>query len=241
VRRFVFSHIGRLLTWLGALVVASLMIPAITTQWSDRQKEVDTKAVLIAELTESAAVAIEDAVTLVDVQEKEKLEVGEEPSTAQESAWLARYHAILGAWRVAAFTLESRFAAYFPDARLEAFDRPLLAPAFHDYNERIQQFILLSANLCREEALRLEAVEKLEEYLSVDFLQRAELAGIIRAAETEWPCWRKAPALREAYQELGEGLLGQRTYFLDTIVRSNAAGYNVGFRDFLRQLLPFYG
>jgi hypothetical protein len=122
------ASLGRLLKWLVALLVASLFIPAITTQWSDRQKELDIKAALISQITESAAATVQDSVFLVSDESKGR----------------------------------------------------------------------------------------------------------------RGSCWLKTNEFRIAYQALGERLLSKRQPLLATITESPAAGYNVGFRDFLRQVLPPY-
>lgn len=63
--------------WLAVLVVASLMVPALTSQWSDRQKELDVKNAVVAQITHSAATATQDAYSLVDDESKSAM-----PSTS---------------------------------------------------------------------------------------------------------------------------------------------------------------
>jgi hypothetical protein len=232
------SYVGQFVRWLGALVVASLLIPAITAQWSDRQKELELKTALISEVTESAASAVQEASNLVDVEQKAWPTIKSDPrfdKTADE--WYGRYRAILKTWKVAAFSLESRLFAYFPNADIRLPRRPQLAGAFHVYNVRVQMFILLTLNLCRNERLQTRAVAQLARYLSVDFAR--EYKPIIDDAPPRGAprrCWRKTRDFFTAYDALGSKLLKQRSYFADAIVHSHAAGYSVGLGALVRQV-----
>jgi hypothetical protein len=239
-RLFRSRHIRRLATWFAALVVASLFIPAMTAQWADRQKELELKTALIAEMTESAAGSLQDAVDFVDLQQKAW------PHPKEED-WYKRYRAILKDWKVAAFSLESRLSAYFPHASVRLSKRPSLARSFHVYNERVQQFIYLTLNLCKEGSLRTDEEQmgparRLEKYLSISLEADSDYSAIVTDTppRSQSPCWRKTREFFKDYDHLASKLLDQRTYFVDAIVHSSAAGYNVGFRDFVRQVLPFY-
>ena len=53
-------------------------------------------------------------------------------------------------------------------------------------------------------------------------------------------CWKKSEGFRASYQTLGESLLEERNTLVGAVIRSNAAGYNVGVKDFIHQVMPFF-
>jgi hypothetical protein len=225
-----------LLKWIGPLLVAGLLIPALTTQWSDRQKELEIKSSLVGRITESTDAAIEDAAFFVDVQVNAWPPV-DELSTSGWKAYgreqSARYREILKQWRVLASSLQSRLGAYFPDAHYDdgAQNPLLLSDAFGEYRREVEGYMMLATNLCKGANPRIQTVAALESYLSV------HPVGLDDAPQSE-SCWEKSDAFFGAYRQLGDALLLKLTDFVDAIVRSNAAGYNVGSRDLVRQLLP---
>ena len=221
-----------LLKWIGPLLVVGLLIPALTTQWSDRQKELEIKSSLVGQITESADAAIEDAVFYVDVQMNAWPPV-DGLSTPRWKAYgreqSARYRENLKQWRVLASSLESRIGAYFPDARYEGTQK--LSDAFGAYRQAVEGYMMLGTNLCKGADPRIQTVAALEGYVGV------HPAGLDDAPQSE-SCWEKSDAFLGAYRQLGDALLVKLTDFVDAIVRSNAAGYNVGSGDLVRQLLP---
>ena len=144
-------------TWLVALLVASLVLPALTTQWSDRQNELSLKEALVSQLTFSAATAIEEAHYLVLDESV--------PGPLRTESLRARYVAIAKAWNIDMFTLESKIKAYFPSARLRDGPRPALGDAVREYNLRVQDFILLSGDICAGNRLFQLALHRLDDYL----------------------------------------------------------------------------
>jgi hypothetical protein len=220
--------------WLAVLVVASLMVPALTSQWSDRQKELDVKNEVVAQITHSAATATQDAYSLVDDESKS--------ARIKDSLWRSQYRSIVKEWRVAAFTLESELEAYFPNIELSSSS---LVNAFHEYNNHVQQYIRLSGDECADEERNDEAVHKLYGYLFHRESRRGPRAiemnpPVPKSGNSPDPsCWAKPTKFRSKYQALGEELLRRREVLVQAVIHSNAAGFNVGFRDFVRQVLPF--
>jgi hypothetical protein len=218
--------------WLAALVVASLVLPALTTQWSDRQNELSLKEALVSQLTLSAATAIEEAHALVldetvlDPLPTERLR--------------ARYVAIAKAWNIEVFTLESKLNAYFPDARLREEPHQGLGDALGRYNLHVQDFILLSGDICSDNRVFRLALGRLERYLPGIGEETWEaLRSSAASADDLHGCWKRTEEFRRAFQEpLGRDLLEKRQSIVETIIHSGAEGYSVGFRDFLRQILP---
>jgi hypothetical protein len=221
--------------WIAALVLASLVLPAVTTQWSDRQKELSLKESLISQLTLSAATAIEGAHSLVI----EETQAG----PLQAASLRPRYGAIAMGWNVDIFTLESRLNAYFPHAKLRDKPHTRLGAAVRTYNLRVQDYILLSGPTCSDTDLFRNALKRLKSYLpTIEEEDWLSLGWIDEEANDEQPkrsgpCWRHAEEFRRAYQEpLGLKLLEKRGSLVETIVQSGAEGYYVGFRDLLRQV-----
>jgi hypothetical protein len=226
--------LGRAAKWVAVLAVVSLMVPALTTQWSDRQKELDLKTSLVSQITGSAATATQDAFTLVADEAKS--------SSIKDPAWRAQYRNILKEWRVAAFTLESELDAYFP--RVELSNRQpsqpsRLVPAFALYNDIIQDYIRLSLDECRTNNGRRLAIARIYSYLGED--PPAAITGRPNTSIIHGPeCWKKSESFRLGYQDLGDDLLKRRDILVDAVIHSNAAGYNVGFKDFVHQIVPFF-
>jgi hypothetical protein len=224
--------LGRAGKWLAVLVVASLMVPALTTQWSDRQKELDLKTSLVSQLTSSAAIATQDAFTLVGDEAKSP--------TIKDAAWRTEYRSILKEWRVAAFTLMSELGAYFPDVK--STTKPgqdlLLVDAFSEYNNAVQQYIRLSLDECSKNTSRQKVIGELYSYLALSLSNGIKKYPVGTGSGQK--CWKKPERFRKAYQRLGDELLTRRDPLVDVVIHSNAAGYNVGFKDFVHQLLPFY-
>jgi hypothetical protein len=220
----------------------SLLIPALTTQWSDRQKELEIKSSLVAQITESSAATIEDAIFFVEIQVKawppvERMTIREWKVYGRVAD--ARYRAIVKRWRVQASSLESRLVAYFPDAHFVVDQRKpqLLKKAFAEYRGEVEQYILLTKDLCKNDDTRLKTVAAVEGYLKAEL--NVKPVGLDAAPESV-SCWEKGEAFLDAYRGVGDSLLLRLNDFVNAIVRSNAAGYNVGARDFIRQILPIY-
>ena len=223
------SALKRSAKWLGAIVVASLVLPALTTQWADRQNELALKEGLVSQLTFSAATAIEEAHALV------LDETQSEPPPPKDLR--SRYSAFATAWNVAIYTLESKLKAYFPDAELQDEPGMSLQKAVHEYNLRVQDYILLSGEICAGNQLFKDASERLTDYLGTA-LPNVSRSTVERSGDP-YRCWRRSEAFRRAYQDpIGLRLLNKRDRLVETIVDSGAQGYNVGFQDFLRQIVP---
>jgi hypothetical protein len=220
--------------WAGALLLASLVIPAITTQWSDRQKEVALKDSLISQLTASTATAIENSGSLV-------FDETQGPAIAPIATLRSQFKSIGNDWNIQAFTLESQLHAYFPHARLYHGQHSTFGHAFDTYNMRVQDYILLAYALCPGDKLRTKALRRLQIYLPI--IKSVEWAAL-QESGVHPPgndCWRRSTKFKDAYLiPLGLDLLRKRAALVDTILHSHATGYNVGFQDFLRQVLPFY-
>lgn len=210
--------------WAVTLVIASIAIPAITTQWSDRQKELTLKDGLVSRLTQSAATAIEDAGFLVRDEAISK--------NVRGSMWRARFTGIARSWNIDAAALESELTAYFPHAKVasQSFRR-----AFHEYSNRVQGYIFLSSQVCQGD--RRVSADSLRKYLQP---ARWETAYPNLTEPSIGDCWRRTRAFKDDYVAAGAALLAHRDQLLATLVHAHAAGYSVGFRAFLKQLLPFY-
>jgi hypothetical protein len=199
------------------------VIPAITTQWSDRQKELALKDTLISRFTQSAATAIEDAGFLVRDEAISK--------KVQNQQWRSRFTSTARQWNIDAETLESELTAYFPDTKLSGGSTESLDRAFRAYNGQVGNYIFLSSQVCKGD--RAGATESLRKYLQRPY---PSLGDRNRGND----CWLKTKQFKSDYVAAGSALLGLREPLLKTLVHAHAAGYSVGFRAFLKQLLPFY-
>ena len=202
------------------------MVPALTSQWSDRQKELDVKNALVSQITRSAATATQDAYTLVEDEAQSAM--------IKDPLWRSEYRSILKEWRVAAFTLQSELQAYFPSATLGSSS---LLMAFHNYNNVVQQYIRLSGDECADNR------QWVVNAIYSKYLHKHPWRVIANNPPGITPnpaCWKKSEEFRQSYQDLGENLLGRRKDLVQAVIGSSAAGFNVGFRDFVHQVLPFF-
>jgi hypothetical protein len=119
-------------SWVAALLLAAIVVPAITSRWNDRPKEVALKSALIQDMDQATALALSNAQVVgtggVPEADLARVLCSEESSgsrTARERCDDARRDAVLAnarldvdtrtGWRRSAASLDARFGTYFPN------------------------------------------------------------------------------------------------------------------------------
>ncbi|HEX5915356.1 MAG TPA: hypothetical protein VFY54_19770, partial [Rubrobacter sp.] len=231
--------------WVLALVVTSLLIPAITKQWADRPKELELRTALVDRIGESAAQTINTARFIVADTTPEatlramvcgEAEETEDPAqvarcrTLQENETFAEQTAHINAksaWLQKGAVLESQLAAYFPGSDLSREGKA--------YVNAVRIYLFLASGVCDEK--REESNGKLLRYLGEN---PADPTWAPLYDLTEEECAQKSSDLefRSVYGPLGDQMLAKRLDLLELLNESDAEGFSVGFMDFFSDALP---
>ena len=225
---------SKLLVWGGALVVASLVIPAIVQQWTDRSKELELKNSLVTEISDSAADLTQSVLLLHqqllpddratreafrDLDDLRK-KAGSNPSPSARTAIAKAEVAARKAQKTearadqlyinTARTRWSRKAASI-QAQLETYFSGEIAAQWHSYTRVLRDFLQLASSVEGEARRELEL-------RVLAFLRRPETVD----ASEPFP----------AYRVVADELLEDRhDLVLADVISGNAKGYSTGPRD----------
>lgn len=244
-----YVHLARRIarpgTWVLGIAVTSLLIPAVTKQWSDRPKEVELRISLVDQVAQLAASTINTARFIVadtlpeatlrvyrcdradetglpvhddlcEEQKEEEFKAEQEAHVEAKTAWIQR-----GA------VLESQLIAYFPGTEL--------AREGKRYVDAVRIYLFLASGVCGEK--REIATNKVLGYLGED-RQAEEWAPLYDLSETE--CEEKSENLefRGVYGPLGDRMLAERLDLLLLLNEADAVGFSSGLGDFISDALP---
>jgi hypothetical protein len=162
----------QILTWLDGLVpaaawglgliLAAIVVPAITRQWDEQSKAVELRTSIVRDLGEATAVAISNTRFLAALALPEAFAVEQvcaekrrSPSHRQRCDDLRRDEHLASArlnmetrtaWRRSAASLQARVSTYFPGRET----------AWMDYDKNVERFLTLVTSTCdRAETTRL--------------------------------------------------------------------------------------
>jgi hypothetical protein len=229
--------------WVLGIAVTSLLVPAITKQWTDRPKELELRISLIDRLGESAVSTVNTARFIVaDTLPEASVralvcgrDVDTEGSQAQcdaatESERLAEQAARTGAknaWLQKGAVLESQLAAYFPGTDLAREGKA--------YVNAIRIYLFLASDVCGSR--RDENTRKLLNYVYGD---PEDPEGEPLLGLTAEECGQKSlnEAFREEYGPMGDRILNRRLHLLRLLSKSNAEGFSTGPADLFFDALP---
>jgi hypothetical protein len=229
--------------WVLGIAVTSLLVPAITKQWTDRPKELELRISLIDRLGESAVSTVNTARFIVaDTLPEASVralvcgrDVDTEESQAQcdaatESERLAEQAARTGAkndWLQKGAVLESQLAAYFPGTDLAREGKA--------YVNAIRIYLFLASDVCGSR--RDDNTRKLLNYVYGD---PEDPEGEPLLGLTAEECGQKSlnEAFREEYGPMGDRILNRRLHLLRLLSKSNADGFSTGPADLFFDALP---
>jgi hypothetical protein len=225
-------HLGRakVLTLVGFLI-ASLVVPAATKQWSDRSAELALKKELISQInaTVTKAVAVTDCTTRIDTcfPEARALKdpnAGQEARAAAEVAYGRQLFETKTEWTAGQASIASVLDAYFP------------ATAAHTewtrHSDAVSAFMRLSSAECGAPRDRDSA--HLQAYLP----QTHPDVWTLLKTNIGPDCQLTSAEFELGYAVLAQDLLAQTPRVIRAVTESNAEGYSSGARDFLQDLWP---
>jgi hypothetical protein len=241
------QRLYRPLVWLVALVIGSLLIPAVTKQWTDRPKELELKNSLVKQITDSTAHAIEinrinvgnvlpetrayfDALLVWQhAAPKDKpaaLQSLQKAAAASRRAKQQVTNEVYSTWQTNRAIIGAQLQAYFPNTRLTS--------EWSDYATAIYNFGQLGTAICKAD--RQKVVKQVQDYFD------GNLAINWNALQTPTPdaqCQGDfVLPFQKAYSSLADALVIRREPILGYILSPSvhASGYSSGWRDLLRDI-----
>ena len=213
---------------------SALLIPQITQQWQDRQKEQDLKQSLLEQISTSSTTAVRQGVSLAMGQTRAA--GGEDGETSDKT-----YAVLRNSWLVRRASARSRVIVYFPG----------LYDCWYSYERAVADFLSLSpgGGTGKSAATR---VKWLEQYVNDDFATAygdgstldgcaplGDLPSVVRTRLDQlkgpkvikWPALRfksENKAFRDSYAALAEALLIGMERIVYTVEKTPADGFNHG-------------
>lgn len=217
---WVRTRTPRFIRWIVLLFIASLAIPALTKQWSDRKQELQVKESLSTDISKVSADAVYGAVFAVSEQS------GAEQRGSRRQA--------INDWLRSRATIDPRFVVYF--SRSDAADDWFAGGRERHLGFRNAVLIYVLMACCDER--RSEHAARLRTYLPTA-VAPADLSDpwALLACDGQESCLDQRSYYR-AYMWLGNQLLGQRRVLLDELLHANGAGFSSGWHDFINDLNP---
>jgi hypothetical protein len=235
------------ITALSALA-ATLLLPAFTNQWQDRQRERDLKTDLATSLDELTTRTVIAARFVIDrrfreaqTTEARKAELTAAPPRQrlrarrayrlalekERDAAAASYIQLLADWLVTRSVIRSKLSAYYPSEDIAA--------EWERYADHITLYIRLasSASTPQDKGAYIFVLEK--------FLQESPGTWRVLVGEPRQLSRDKYLAYVKADALLGEGLLTEKNNLARRVLDSHVAGFSTGMRDLLKDLTPVYG
>jgi hypothetical protein len=240
----------RAIPWIATIVVGSLLVPAITKQWSDRARELEIKTALVREISELTTdtvtapvlevVAATPTARLVD-HRRYLLDKASKANKAKAQMQLdaaldanvkdaqADYAKKYAAWRNKGTAIRAQLSAYFSGAQLtNDWDALYYAVA---------SFMRLSSNAC-DRSIDLKNV-------------RSFLASDPSNKDIQWPLLEKArgtasacyvgdhalPAFRGTYSYVGDRIILQQQHILDSIMKADMVGFSSDWNDLVKDVI----
>jgi hypothetical protein len=227
-----------LVTLLG-LIVSAWLLPALTRQWDDRQREHELKAAIVADMASSTARALVGGEAIWS----------ERPLTKQERRQIGDQ------WALSALETEAQLRSYFPSS---------VVASWAVYSWAVDRFIdahHISAATALQDAVNSQAgldsrvsdaaaqllvtaestigrVPKFEAETRTDKKSVRRLKRMISSDMQRYREQREAQRTVATWTALERRVLRLEQAVADQILASNAAGFSTTSRDLLNDLLP---
>lgn len=237
---------SRPLAWLLALIVGSLLIPAITKQWTDRPKELELKNSLVTQITEASTKTVvthrfiasdllpESRISIYyytmwqSAKPSEKEAAQRKYEAALESVKRAEqkaFNEMFSSWQTTKASIGGQLDAYFPATTL--------ASDWSRYSAAIANFGQLGSTVCGDDRKRI--ITELQSYFSES---KTINWGALHRPTSDTKCQNDfLPSYQELYFSLGEEVLKRRDEILKNILIAQASGYSSGWRDLINDLI----
>jgi hypothetical protein len=211
-------------------LIASLLLPALTKQWSDRSGELDLKNDLLTSVNQTTtdAVLASDCLNQFCLPELAPFRSLAEDTTVEDLDPELWNNALISAskfridftreWQKSQAVTQGVFDSCFPST--VAHER------WAEYAAAVDAYLEVRTQNCGE--TESTEISNLRRYLGT-------------AGQGSWADISSCDTnLRDtAYTRIGEDLLHARERVTTAVIESNAAGYSSGFADLLRDLWPF--
>jgi hypothetical protein len=241
------QRLYRPLVWLVALIIGSLLIPAVTKQWADRPKELELKNSLVKQITDSTTHAIEiNRINVLNIlpetrayfdallvwqraAPKDKpaaLQSLNNAAAASRKAKQQVTNEVYSTWQTNRAIIGAQLQAYFPNTRL--------ASDWSGYATAIYNFGQLGTSICKAD--RQKVVKQVRDYSNGNSAINWT-ALLTPSLDTQCQGNFVLP-FQNAYVSLANELVIRREPILGDILSPSvhASGYSSGWRDLLRDI-----
>ena len=213
---------------------SALLIPQITREWQDRQREQDLKQSLLEEISTSSTAAVRQAISLASGHARAA--GGAEGEDAGDI-----YHAVRNSWLIRRASARSRIVVYFPN----------LYACWYSYERAVSDYLSLAVadKTPADESGRRARVRSLRRYVNADFAQSyidptapdgcKPLRGLPEVVQSRFGQLKDATGwtaltsthtrgFQAVYAVLGEELIIGMERIITTIVKTPAKGFSHG-------------
>jgi hypothetical protein len=230
------------MAWLMALIIASILVPAVTRQWADRPKELDFKNSLIKDLSDSTASTIDTArfivantlpeskVTFLACKDAVKTKTPESTKACnaqkleEAKAEQRAYNEMKDSWIRRGAILNSELRAYYSDDSS-------ISTEGQDYIDAVTKYVRMASTLCDPNDARYVI-----SYL--DAKRDARLLPLISQLKSD-ECEAKPSKYVNGYSTMGDQLLERRKQLAEPLLTTHAQGYDTSSRDLLADIWPY--
>jgi hypothetical protein len=219
LRNRVWAHarafLRRALPWIVGLLVGSLVLPALTKQWSDRQAASAIRQSIFQELDEQSTVATARAESAMSSHRQD------ERATAKAT----------DSWLRAASRIDGRFAIYFPSTPADE--------QWTSYRRAVFDLILLSYPYSGS----THTLQRVRSYLQSTSVGQDGMAAEdwrrLRGCARKDACDFGSPKSFDAYGRLELDVLDRRGQIESAVLEETPKGFSEGWRDLVRDVVTF--
>jgi hypothetical protein len=240
----------RAIPWIATIVIGSLLVPAITKQWSDRARELEIKTALVREISElttdtvtAPVLEVFGATPTARLAEYRK-NLLNKASKADKAKALKQYEAAVDAnvkeaqadyakkyatWRNKGTAIRAQLSAYFSGAQLtNDWDALYYAVA---------SFTRLSTNACD----RSDDIKNVRSFFASEpFNKDIQWPLLEKARGVDAACYigdRDLQAFRVTYSYVGDRIILQQQHILDSIMKADMVGFSNGWNDLVKDVV----
>jgi len=233
----------------ASALIASLLLPAFTRQWQDRQKARELKDGLVQEIDEATTRTVIAVRVLVDRRSREAQTTderqrakasarGDERASTvkaflsalerERDATAGAYIGLLSDWLVMRSVTRSKLTAYFPETEV--------AEEWTLYANHVTRYVRLASR--NPTVLKRQYVAEIARYLEVE-QESPGWALLGRNPRSLSPGQYRAFGIADG--ELSDLLLQKKITLVNEILDAHVAGFSTDTADLFEDLLPFYG
>jgi hypothetical protein len=227
--------------WIATILVGSLLVPAITKQWSDRPRELEIKTTLVREMSELTTDTITAYVAEIFVTTPAARLLGVRKAALDRASKADRvYDAKLqetaategqkySAWRTKGAAIRAQLKAYFSGTQLTR--------DWDALNIAVISFIRLGSAGCDMS----DDIKILRSYLANDQSSaniRWQLLG--KSSYYDSGCYignAKLGDYRNTYNYVGSRLIAKQQEILDSIMKADMVGFSKGWHDLIKDMM----